>query len=433
MPDLNLQDHIKLQYNPVEALKYWVAQFAFLLVYSVVLVAFIDGFSIERVGFTRIETSYFAALLITLLMWWFLSKISLLWLSYLLFLLACLWLGSVITGSGLPRLLDDSRYFLRSYVLGVLVFLYFQSLDSRMFNARKFFSMQWGLIALLVLIHFLTGFGGVIGRGGVYKPMYSSFFQEGNVIAFVFVIAWFYLYTNTDSTKCKVGLTVLTLLIGGLLSSKAAVLCIPLLLVFHWVSYFKASSRGKAILANFVIWAAAIGFIGFFYELMDLLIRLLIVLFPDGAVMLYRLDSWDVLTVLTSTRDLRVIELFSDMQHYSVGELLFGIGFKSVLEAHKLIESDIFDILQAFGIVGVMVFCFPVLAIFWIIKKDRVVRSRNFSHYVFTLGALYATLFVSTATGHILLTPTAMILLGVVFGYFISERRHHNPGRRWGD
>jgi len=389
-----------------------------------VLVAFIDGFSIQKVGFDRIETGYFLILLSALLAWWLTSNMQLPWILYLIVMLACLWLGVLVTSPTATRLMDDTRYFMRSYLLGVMVFFYFQSLRLHANRLTKLYSMQWWLIAAFVLAHFFLGFGGVASKSGDLRPIYSSFFKEGNVIAFFFVVVWFYHYSRGYSWMRRMWLTAISFFVAGLLSSKAAILCMALLIFFHWLAYFKAASRLNAALANFAVLASLVALIVFFHELMDMFIWMLIYLFPDGAVILHRLSSWDVLTVLTSTRDLRVMELFNDMQAYSVGQILFGIGFNEVLASGKLIESDPFDILQAFGVAGILVFYFPVLSVLWIIKKDRVVRKVDFNYYVFALGTFYATIFVSTATGHILLTPMVMILFGIVFGYFMNIRQH---------
>ena len=52
----------------------------------------------------------------------------------------------------------------------------------------------------------------------------------------------------------------------------------------------------------------------------------------DGDIIASRMENWDhLLTVISSTRDLRIISFFSSIYDLSFVNFLFGIGFHDVL------------------------------------------------------------------------------------------------------
>lgn len=390
---------------------------------SIAIVAYIDGFMIERIGFTRFETAYYVFILILLLMWLAVNRVSLFWLSYLILLLVSFWTGVLVNGMDTNRLIEDTRYYVRSYLLGVLTFIFFLYTPIRKNSLNRFFWLQWIIVVCGVFIHFLFGFGGMHSERGIIRDIYSGFFKEANVVSFFLVCNWYYLYCDLKERSFFIRylITAITMLAVILMSSKASILAIFFLLSYHWLNYFKIKSTFRRIMANLMIFLFIFSAIIFFNNIIELFLQFIIKVVPDSAVIAYRLNTWDVITVLTSMRNLRILELFSDMQDYSIAEWLFGIGFKDVLEKEKLIESDPFDIIQAFGILGLIIFYLPIVLAYIYINKDKKLQKIDFRLWIFNMGIWYSNILVSTATGHVILTPMAVILLGLVFGYWWNK------------
>ncbi len=424
MECLNLRYPSQIAFLPLQrAYNNYLKKLIWSFLCLISLVAYIDGYLIERVGFTRFETIYYATLLFLLLIWTIFNRISMFWFAYLLILLVSFWSGILINGMDTGRLIDDTRYYLRSYLLGILVFLFFSQTYFLQKSINRFMWLQWFVIVFAVVIHLLFGFGGVHTQRGLLRDIYSAFFKEGNVVSFFLVCIWYYLYCFLSrSYFIRPVLTVITFITLVLLSSKASILAMVFLIFYHWITYFKKKSQLRRITSNLLIFSSITWLILFFERFIEFLVDLFVIILPDSAKIAYRLTTWDVLTVLTSTRNLRIMQLFQDIKHFSLGEWLFGIGFNDILENEKLIESDFFDAFQAFGITGLILLYIPWIMAFFYIKRDKTIKYYDFRHWVFVMGMLYGNILISTATGHVIMTPMAVILLGMTFGRFVNAR-----------
>ena len=406
----------------------------FLLIGCISIVAYIDGYLIERVGFMRFETIYYVLLLSILLIWILTHKISQLWLGYLLLLLAAIWIGVLLNGMDSGRLIEDTRYYLRSYLLGILVFLFFTTIKISQKELNFFFWIQWLIIVSAVVVHLLTGFGGTHTGRETLRNIYAGFFKEANVVSFFLVCVWYYLYVYLKGryTLIRYVITAITLAVVTLMSSKASMVAIFFLFAYHWLNYFKVKSSFRRVSANMFIILCLFFSVIFFNQIIEAFLQLLIMVVPDSATIVSRLNTRDVITVLTSTRNLRLLEFFAEMKDYNLSKWLFGIGFKEILEKDKLIESDLFDIMQGFGLVGLIILYVPLILSYIYIIKDIRLRKADFRLWVFIMGIWHVNFFISTATGHVILTPMAVILLGLVFGYWQNTRlnfikHHENP------
>lgn len=421
--DLRHSSHVNLL-SLQQTYNHYLTKLIWSILFLISLVAYIDGYLIERVGFTRLETIYYVFLLIVLLVWVILNRVSIFWSGYLLILLVALWSGVLLNGMDTGRFIDDTRYYLRSYLLGILVFLFFSKTYFIQKSFNRFMWIQWFVIVIAVAIHLLFGFGGTHSGRGVLRDIYSAFFKEANVVSFFLVCIWYYLYCFLyGNFFClRFVITGVTLITTILLSSKAALLAMFFLIFYHGITYFKKKSQLRRILFNMVIFGSLICLILFFERFIEMLIDLFVIILPDSAKIAYRLTTWDVLTVLTSTRNLRILQFFQDIKHFSLSEWLFGIGFHDILEKEKLIESDFFDAFQAFGIIGLTLLYLPWIMAFIFLKYDKIVKLYEFKHWVYIMGIFYVNILVSTATGHVIMTPMAVILLGITFGRFINVR-----------
>ena len=390
-----------------------------LLVGSLALVKFVNGLVTEVVGFDRLETMYYLTIL-------FFSSLCVLrcfhrfFALYLFVLLLAVLLGVLLSGADQSRLLGDVRYYFRSYIIAIL--LAWIIVKSEMYTdskTKKFFLIQWGVITFFVLLDFFFGFGRLDG----FVKM--SYFLEGNVTAFVLLVSWFYLFLSTKTIWLKISISLVTFLVFVSMSVKGAMLVMVALVVFQIHANFSKAMFGyKKRVYNLILFSLFITLMAFSEQVLYLVAKSFVGVLPDSEVFLHRLQEWDILAVLTSTRNLRVEELFMRMGDYSVTQLLFGIGFSDVLAKNLLIESDFFDTLQAFGIVGATLFYLPLLLAFVFLKKSKATMLHNHESYIFSMGVFYAMIFMSIGTGHILITPASMIVIGVVCGiYYVRYKR----------
>jgi len=388
-----------------------------------IVVAFIDGFAIEKLGLTRIETFYYSGLVVLLFFRTIFVPLPKIVRNYLLAFFLMIVLGILMTQSELARLVGDVRYFFRSILIFVLVAWFYST--TKVINYKdmnKVFVNYWFVISFLILLHLFTGFGGTHSISGRERGIISSYFRTGNVISFVLLLSWLSIYVNTKKIYLRLTITLISLLVAILLSSKAIGLTIVILVFFYWFLYFDSKSiylkvvlRLLAVLVIFVMlffWQnVARGILMFFASFV-----------PSGEAVLYKMEVQNLLTVFVSTRDVQALQLINSLINDGLSAWLFGYGAITDLGFEILVESDPFDILKFYGIWGVLFFYLPMIVETYFISTNDYLKKSYFKVYFFLMSSLLATVIVSTITGHIITTPTPMIPLGIIFGVWHSSR-----------
>lgn len=388
-----------------------------------ILVLFIDGYATEKLGINRIETIYYACVISLLSVRFIFIPINRGLLLLLTLFVVVVLAGILITESNANRLFGDLRFLLRSFLIGSLVFWFYSSTKWISYrNINQVYTVYWICITVFILLHVLFGIGGVTRVTGVVKNIFTSYFQEGNVVAFIYMMAWFNLYLMLHGRLIKFALTIVALFVSFLMSSKALTLMMLMLLVLSWIWRFeRISFTNKVFIRSLLLFF--ISFVLLFWSyLAEWVLRLFAEVSPDGAVILSRLNSQDILTVLLSTRDLKIIALLDFMHHYDWITWWFGLGSSELIEGDLLVESDFFDILKFFGIAGLILYVFAAVAIWRLIISQHQLKLYAYNNYLLVRGMFIATIVVSSMTGHILISPGAMIVIGLLFGSIASHK-----------
>ena len=375
------------------------------------------------IEFERLQTIFYIVLMSLFFFRIYIVKINKKLILYILLFITIILLGSLFTDISKERVTTDIRYLFRSVLLGIFSFYFFYSYKYSENKLKIFFKIIWFSVTFFVLLQFFFD----LGRA-THKVTYISYFNEINALSFIYVVSWFSLFLSGSKSVTNVLVTIITFIIGLLLGSKASVLMIIFLLVFYFISIQKKKSSKTRLVINLLLFSSFIISIFFFNTIIDLFFEIIFLSSPEGAAMIHKTERYDLslVTALLSTRDLRILNLLHHMEYnFSIQEIFFGIGMSNDLL--PMIESDFFDILQAFGVFGIMLYFIPLGMLFFYLKSNNILYYSYHNNYIFSLGVFYIAIIMSTLTGHIFISPSAMIIFGAVFGYMFSIRRNCNP------
>ena len=132
-------------------------------------------------------------------------------------------------------------------------------------------------------------------------------------------------------------------------------------------------------------------------------------------------SNLEIMDLLFSRRNIQIENSIDIFLEDSLFIKLFGNGIKkfkeklgnlSGYEDLTMVESDFFDILGSFGIIGLILYFFPVLKSLFILMKSYI--SNNDSEILSFILNLSVFLIVGVLTGHIFLNPLSSIYLGLL-------------------
>lgn len=124
-------------------------------------------------------------------------------------------------------------------------------------------------------------------------------------------------------------------------------------------------------------------------------------------------DEQAVDPILSGRRDF-LSQSYQQFRSVSIGDQLFGLGYGGhYLKSPKLVEMDGFDLLFGFGVIGFLIFAFPVIKILIIIA----IQLKQVNIEVILLGtALILATSSAFVAGHVFSAPAASIYLVLVIG-----------------
>lgn len=394
-----------------------------LCILLLIVVLFIDGYATEKHITDRIETAYFLCILLILIIRMFFASTKKIILAYLGISLFIILLGIFISGVDSSRLASDVRYFSRSILIGALVFSFYTTSKVIHFRSIKtVFVAYWLLILLFVSLHIFFGIGGVTtGSTENIKSIFTSYFQSGNEVSFIFLLSWYFIFNFTKSNLLKLITTVLTILAAIFMSSKAITVSLFLLLAMSIFMYFERNSVRRKAFIRYLLVLILIFILLFSLELIELLLVTFSNLSPDGNNVLFKLDSSKIITLVLSSRDLKAMEMLEVFSNSEPLVWFFGLGSSELINERTLVESDPFDILKFYGIFGIIFYYAPLFYIAFNIFNKKHLKKAFLNYFSFFAGTIVVTIFTSTATGHILTSPATMLILGLIFGTWFSS------------
>lgn len=379
---------------------------------------YLDGLCFHFTGFTRLQTIYFAIIIMSTILYAILVRTSFLLKDVLLLMFTfCAFIASIFTSQDLSSLGYNVQYFVRGPFLFWIVSHFI--LDTRNHNF-----IRWNIIVIFFtvsassVIHAATGFG-FAEKNERINTIYNGFLSDTNAAGLSLILATILMSYN-KSFLPKIGLLSVSALVCGLIDSKSG-----FLVCFALISYF---SFRKLVGYNIF------SFISLCMILLGLIIFLIFYLIPfvEYALWLlfsasvkgtgtlnFRMESWTIWTILLATRNLKFMELYSYYPFLDdIFASLFGYSFRILHDIH-FVESDIADLIFANGFIGL--FCVLSLFLYPLVRSGK-------TYWELKLIILLIVLIYACAVGHTLLTPASVLSLAIIFSYFNSDRHLTNTG-----
>ncbi len=263
------------------------------------------------------------------------------------------------------------------YVFNVILFLFFNSLDSawnkkvkRTFESIFLFSAGVVIVAYFLDIEYLYTYGK--SRFG-FKPLLST----QNEITYFWMIGITYFAQVYFIKRSLLNLfSLFTITIAGvLLGTKAILLFVTCFIVYAFIYEFKLSIRkrfvGISIMGTFLtLYLYSSGLFNFFYQL-------------------YK--EYGVLYAITSKRNVliqnNVLPVIDD---WKIWNYFFGGNFKKI----PLVEMDLIDAFFFFGIIGIIIYFYLLMKTIFRINDLPKIGKFFFVQFII-IGSLAGHLFSS--------------------------------------
>ena len=335
-------------------------------------------------------------------------------------------------GSNFQSLYEDVNMLLRSIFL---VYLAKSFMDRFHLNDLKNFSLfvkvqkyNFYFISLLILVHRYLGIGGTFGYAdGSLRNIYFSFFDSGNTLVALFIIAFSAVIFKSHGLLSFCLISVLALIVMLITGSKvgiAGVVTIALLCIVYY------TRRRYKIFGNLFLGLFALGFVFVVTHLtlsINYFLDFLISYSSEGDKI--DVSKFDVLDIIFSRRNIQIENSLTLIQESTLSELFFGHGLQNYktelgsMTQYKnstMVESDFLDILLGFGLTGVLLYFAGLFESFrhlgYLIRRLKIEDG-------ILLGIMLVSLFViGMLSGHVFLNTASSIYLGVLFSFVYGIR-----------
>lgn len=350
------------------------------------------------------------------------------YLKPLLFLIIYMFLFStmIFFTKGTIAFFYEIKNMLRTFYFPLLLIMLYEIFQ----NKKKFISILdfvkiMSIYLLLIIIPSLTGtsFNGYTqGKSGII-----GWFQSINEISAIFVglmpfLAIYFKKEKNNYLKLLVTLSVLFVLFN--LGSKIVVVSLLLIVLTYFICYLCKNERTNLkkiitgtillIIISFSITIVLLPRTNFYKNIKIHLEFLKVEKITDVITKPELIDRFifsDRLTFLNNTK--------TNFEKASIYEQLLGIGYIENYATDnvstKLIEMDIFDIFYRHGLIGFIVYFYPVILMLKSAYKSLFENfsKRNCYEILSLLLAITLLLITSILAGHVLLSPAVSIYLTI--------------------
>ena len=388
----------------------------------VVLFELLNGILVFFLNFHFFSKIFYSSLLFYLILTISLKKNKIL-IRFILILLFSIFITLLKFHNSFSEIYMDINYLLRSLLLFYAVYFYCENyIHKKDFFFNKFKKAQtiiFYLISTLIAIHRFFDIGGTYRfASDVVRGSYFSFFGSGNTIIAIYLLSLIYVLFNSNKITFLFN-SILAVFVVLLTGSKLGVI-LTVCLIFFVLNYF--IKQKHRTLGNFIYVSGITLFIFILTNIeksIQFFINILINYSSEGLKI--ENSNLEIMDLLFSRRNIQIENSIDIFLEDSLFIKLFGNGinkFKEKLgnlssyEDLTMVESDFFDILGSFGIIGLILYFFPILKSLFILMKSYI--SNNDSEVLTFILNLSIFLIVGVLTGHIFLNPLSSIYLGLL-------------------
>ena len=342
---------------------------------------------------------------------------------FVLILLFAIFITLLKFHSSFSMIYTDINYLLRSLLLFYAVYYYCDNnINKKDVFFNKFKNTQitiFYLISILIVIHRFFNFGGTYRfASDIVRGSYFSFFGSGNTIIAIYLLSLIYVLFNSNKVIFFFN-SILAFFVLLLTGSKLGLILSVCVILFVLNYFIKQKYR---TLGNFIYLSGITLFIFLATNLeksIQFFINILINYSSEGSKI--ESSNLEIIDLLFSRRNIQIENSIVIFLEDSVFIKLFGNGIKkfseklgnlSSYEELTMVESDFFDILGSFGIIGLILYFSPILKSLFILMKSYI--STNDSEILTIILNLSIFLAIGLLTGHVFLNPLSSVYLGLL-------------------
>lgn len=376
---------------------------------------YLDGLISTLIGFQRFQTFYFLILFSLALVIICYNNISIYrWLLFPFFGLCFSIICSPLNINSFGGFTSNLQYFLRGPLLFIVLFSVLKGKISKE-HIRLFCIVTILTCTISTIAHAVFSIG-FVDKAGKLNPIYNGYLSDTNSAVFLLLLAALTYYHLLSGAMKKFLLIIILLFNVAALDSKAGILLIFLFLsVKFYFLLFRKTNTSIVVLCTLIV-VSLVAIIFFTEQIAYYVLNLVYSISIKGQSSLeFRFETWDILTILTATRNLKYYALadaFPVLE--SANNFLFGNSF-GIYQDNKLVESDLFDSLLALGFIG-------FISIYFLYLWPLYHRSKDIDiEFVVTLFVLI--LSVTVLVGHVFFSPASVVGISLIASYISKNSR----------
>ncbi|MDC1500151.1 O-antigen ligase family protein [Octadecabacter sp.] len=378
-------------------------------------IMYLDGYIYTKIGFDRFQSMYFALVMSLSFIYILYSKNFIaIRLLIPLFTLSIAFIVSPLNISSFGGLSGNLKYLIRGPFLFILLVICFKDKISDR-TIRAFCLITIITCTISTFFHAFMSFG-FSTKSNKLNPILNGYFSDTNSATFLLLLASLvYLHSSLSKTKSFILTLALTFNLAALDSKAGILLVFVYLLVTCYFFIFSNTKPTRLILCTIIIIIMA-AVLTFPTQIAHFLLNLVYTIsVKDAGSLNFRFETWNLLSIVTATRDLKFIALndtYPLFENFST--LLFGNSF-GIYQDHSLVESDFLDSLMALGLIG----CISTFMLYVPILCSR----SKFNKPNVAVPLFILVVSMSLLVGHVFFSPSSVIGLAIVASYY---SRTHN-------
>lgn len=335
------------------------------------------------------------------------------------------------------------------YLIVILGLLYFYCLENKFDSEKikKLFILSFIIYTVLLYIPFITNTSFYSYNEGDNGGFVGWFYSANEISVIMLLVLFLTIYQSFKNKKAYIAPILLCILITLQIGTKVTLLGLFSILVFYLLkSFVKKEWKNGIYLVFIIIFSLFISFNGFINDNINSLLDRGEEIKENNKVdNNNNKDKEDVesysssiLNLLLSGRYNYFKDTLKIYNKSNVQTKILGLGYTNIkdinnVKIEKLIEIDFLDIFFHCGIVGFILFLFPLIFVFLSIIK-KMVKEKIFNFDILAcLFIIALTLGISSTAGHILTAPsvaTFLVLYIILLIIYTNEYKNVRKGEK---
>ena len=394
--------------------KYYLSDFIIVTCIFNLPIMYLDGLLSAKIGFDRFQTIYFLFIIMLTSLYLLTSREKMPhWLFIALYMLLIASVISTMSFSKFQGFFLNIQHLLRGPFFFAFLFLLLRNRITQR-HLKLMTLVTLATVSTSTILHYIFSFG-VTLKGGRTNLIFNGYLSDTNSAVLSVLILSLIYYHLLDSKIAKMILILVVMINAAALDSKSGILIVSVFILVR--IYFRIF--GRSLFSQFIFGLTIVVLVCLFLlfpeEVVYQILNFVYTLSVKGRDSLqFRLNTWDIVTILTATRNLKMAIAYEAYPLFTeFYTTAFGYSFAMYGE-QKFVESDLVDTMFTLGLTGVI----AILVLYFYPIVLSVVKYRS----EIAIGVLLLISSTSTLTGHTLFAPASVVSLSFVIGFLLRFR-----------